>query len=237
MQKNSVNLFLLALVFLLNSCDKKRDISKEPIQFEVSGVHDVVIDSSNRNVMSITINQTSGYPEPVTIEVPGLPPGIQAYTMMSSGIPPFSTTVHFWYNGTRPSGVFNVSLAASSQHCFKDYRMNVISPVSDFDITGAHDIVLNSLTDTIPITVTYISGMREMIELHAILPGIFSPNAPQCKIVPEKGKPDFSSKFIFFRFTDTTSTHRPTKPGTYRWYIMASNSSTVKYDSLNVTVL
>lgn len=236
MQKNMANLFLLVLIFLLNSCSKERDISKEPIQFKVSGVHDVVIDSSDRNSMSITVDHISGFPEPVTIEFIGLPAGIQAFMSMSNGIPPFSSKVHFWYDSWRPTGVFPVSLLASSQHYQKEFGMKVISSVSDFDISGAHDIVLNGLTDTMPIAVTYVSGMREMIRFSAQLPGQFSPNAPQCRIIPETGKPDFTARVVFYRFTDTASNHRPTKPGTYRWYISASNSSTVKYDSLNVTI-
>jgi hypothetical protein len=243
MQKNVFNLLLLALI-VMYSCNKSvRDISKEPIVFEVNGIHDVVLDSSDRHLMSITVDQVSGFPEPVDIEVYD-----STHTLWgsASGIPPFSKVFAF-PQVFRP-GVFSMSLVSSSQHYFKDYDFKWISPGNYFTMSAVHDIVLNqpsnsdTTTDTIPITFTYVSGMRAPITLSTYCPDYIQgskPTIPGCTIIPSSGKPDFTAKFVFYRFRNTVSSgyyHYPTAPGTYRFYILANNSSIYKGDSLKVIV-
>jgi len=123
-------LFTLLLAPLLFMACKKGGDDNPLNQFEITGVHDMNFGTTGGNILALSIEQTSGTAEQITLSVTGLPAGIQAAITPASGTPDFSSTVTFTMNGSVTAGTYPVKIVGSnaSASFSKSYDLNIIVP-------------------------------------------------------------------------------------------------------------
>ena len=117
-------LFLLCLTVL--SCTKGEDDGVGgSANFSISGVHDADLTTNSTASYRLPISIASATPETVTLRVDGLPGGVFADIVPSSGQTPFSANVNFWNDFRGTGGTYPVTIVGTSPSGSKSYKLNV----------------------------------------------------------------------------------------------------------------
>jgi hypothetical protein len=129
--------FLFALVLapvLFASCSKSDSPGNE---FIINGIHDINMGTVGGNILALSVAQTSGTQQPVTITVTGLPAGMSADIQPASGTPAFASAITFSRTGNVVAGTYPIQIVGTSSSYTKSYDLNVVVPaLNGFMIDG-----------------------------------------------------------------------------------------------------
>ncbi len=137
MQTRTLIAFFLAICGLI-SCAKS-DPDPPPLPdpprstFTISGVHDVLIDTSGLGILALTVADVSGdSQQSVSIWMEGIPRGIGTTSRTSlSGTTDFNTSIGFTYDGvydTVAAGTYPIKLTGASASDTVSYNFNLTIP-------------------------------------------------------------------------------------------------------------
>lgn len=120
-------LFALLLAPILFASCSKSD-SGPSNEFVINGIHDVNIGTVGGNILGLTVMQSSGTQEPVTLSVTDLPAGVSADIQPASGTPAFASSITFTRTGNAAAGTFPIHIVGTSSSYTKSYDLNIIVP-------------------------------------------------------------------------------------------------------------
>jgi len=135
--KNLSLLLLLCLIFV--SCTKGGDDgASSSATFSITGVQDVDLttNSTASATIPISVISTSGTPETVSLFVDGLPEGVFANIVPSSGTTPFNARVVFWNDFSGTGGTYPVTLVGRSSSGSRSYKLNVTLDYKGWKFNG-----------------------------------------------------------------------------------------------------
>jgi hypothetical protein len=118
-------LFAFLTLSLFFAACKKAD-NTPPVQFVINGVHDLNLD--NAYFLDLSVSQTSGAQERVTITVTGLPPGITAEVDPVAGTPNFNAMISFSKSNNAVGGTYPIKIVGTSASFTKSYDLNLTVP-------------------------------------------------------------------------------------------------------------
>lgn len=149
------NLFyaLLLAPLLFTSCKKSSDAN----EFAINGVHDVNFTATGGNVLALSIVQTSGAQQPVTLTVTGLPAGVTADIQPASGTPAFSSAITF-SQGTAAAGTYPIHIVGTSSSFTKSYDLNLVVPALNGFIFDGKSYSRSSLAHSVNSFPPYVAA-------------------------------------------------------------------------------
>src|SRR5688572_28109287 len=124
----SMKYFSFLLISLLAlSCKKGEEEPESTAKFTIAGVRDADLtkNSTSTDAFPLTVTSTAAEGEKVSMFADGLPKGVFASIVPSSGTTPFATRVTFWNDFTGTGGTFPVTIIGNSTSGSRSYKMNV----------------------------------------------------------------------------------------------------------------
>jgi hypothetical protein len=122
------NLSLLLLISIAAlSCTKGTDEPTSTATFTITGVRDADLTTNSTASQSfiLSVASSAAAQETVTLYADGLPKGVFADFVPSSGITPFSSRVTFWNDFSGEGGSYPISVVGNGPSGSRSYKMNV----------------------------------------------------------------------------------------------------------------